>query len=186
MILYHGSNMEIGEILLSKGRHVKDFGRGFYLSADYMQAVRMSENVVRREGVGTPVVTKFEFIDDSLDNYNIRRFDGYTKEWAEFILENRKNRTNEQTAYNPAFLRYGKGDQIIEKDMTSADRQFLIETLCDDIVPMIMEEYQLTDKMALDKLYKSSTFLKIENPDTGLYYQSPVYIFDLLKEEFNA
>lgn len=70
--------------------------------------------------------------------------------------------------------------------MTSADRQFLIETLCDDIVSMIMEEYQLTDKEALDKLYKSSTFLKIENPDTGLYYQSPVYIFDLLKEEFNA
>ena len=36
MILYHGSNIEIGEILLSKGRHGKDFGRGFYLSADYM------------------------------------------------------------------------------------------------------------------------------------------------------
>lgn len=72
--------MKIGEILLSKSRHVKDFDRGFNLSADYMQAVRMSENVVRREGVGTPVVTKFEFIDDSLDNYNIRRFDGYTKE----------------------------------------------------------------------------------------------------------
>lgn len=60
MILYHGSNMEIDEILLSKGRHGKDFGRGFYLSADYMQAVRMSENVVRREGIGTPFVTKFE------------------------------------------------------------------------------------------------------------------------------
>lgn len=27
MILYHGSNIEIGEILLSKGRHGKDFGR---------------------------------------------------------------------------------------------------------------------------------------------------------------
>ena len=57
MILYHGSNIEISEIILTKGRHGKDFGRGFYLSADYRQAVRMAENVVRREGVGVPCVT---------------------------------------------------------------------------------------------------------------------------------
>ena len=75
--------------------------------------------------------------------------------------------------------------------MTATDRQFLIESLCEDIVPMIMEEYQLTDKDAFDKLYKdklykSTTFSKVEDPETGLYYQSPVYVFDMLKEEFNA
>lgn len=96
MILYHGSNIEIGEILLSKGRHGKDFGRGFYLSADYMQAVRMSENVVRREGSGTPIVTKFEFDESSLDGFNVKRFEGYTEEWAKFVLANRKNRSDEQ------------------------------------------------------------------------------------------
>ena len=96
MILYHGSNIEIGEILLSKGRHGKDFGRGFYLSADYKQAVRMSENVVRREGSGTPVVTKFEFDENSLNDFKVKRFDGYTEEWAEFVLMNRKNRSDEQ------------------------------------------------------------------------------------------
>ena len=85
MILYHGSNVEIEEILLSKGRHGKDFGRGFYLSADYMQAVRMSENVVRREGNGTP-----------FDGFSVKRFEGYTKDWAEFVLANRKNRSDEQ------------------------------------------------------------------------------------------
>ena len=61
---------------------------------------------------------------------------------------------------------------MIEKDMTA------------DIVPMIMEEYHLTDKEAFDRLYKSKTFSKIEDPETGLYYQSPVYVFDMLKEEF--
>ena len=79
MILYHGSNVEIEEILLSKGRHGKDFGRGFYLSADYMQAVRMSENVVRREGNGTPFVTKFEFDETSLDGFSVKRFEGTRK-----------------------------------------------------------------------------------------------------------
>ena len=67
--------------------------------------------------------------------------------------------------------------------MTATDRQFLSECLCEDIIPMIMEEYHLTDKDALDRLYKSKTFSKIEDPETGLYYQSPVYVFDMLKEE---
>ncbi len=68
---------------------------------------------------------------------------------------------------------------MIEKDMTATDRQFMIECLCEDIVPMIIEEYHLTDKEAFDRLYKSKTFSKIEDPETGLYYQSPVYVFDM-------
>ncbi len=68
--------------------------------------------------------------------------------------------------------------------MTPTERQFLIETLCEDLVPMIMEEYHLTDKQALDKLYKSQTFAKIEDFETGLYYQGAVYVFEFFKEEF--
>ena len=96
MILYHGSNIEINEIQLSKGRHGKDFGHGFYLSDDYRQAVRMSENVVRREACGTPIVTKFEFDTNALTSLNACHFDGYTKEWAEFILANRQNKSDKQ------------------------------------------------------------------------------------------
>lgn len=51
---------------------------------------------------------------------------------------------------------------------------------------MIMEEYHLTYRDAIDKLYKSRTFSKVEDPETGLYYQSPVYVFDMLKEEFKC
>ena len=57
---------------------------------------------------------------------------------------------------------------MIEKDMTATDRQFMIECLCEDIVPMIMEEYHLTDKEAFDRLYKSKTFSKIEDPQRTL------------------
>ena len=69
--------------------------------------------------------------------------------------------------------------------MTQVERQFLIETLCEDLVPMIMEEYNLSDREALDKLYKSNTFSKLEDPQTGLYYQGAVYVFDCFKEEFS-
>ena len=68
--------------------------------------------------------------------------------------------------------------------MTQIERQFLIETLCEDLIPMIMEEYDLTDREALDMLYKSNTFAKIEDPQTGLYYQGAVYVFEFLKDEF--
>ena len=71
----------------------------------------------------------------------------------------------------------------MKKDITS-ERQFLIETLCEDLIPMIMKEFQLTDKEAIDKLYTSNTFSKIEDEKTGLYYQGAVYVFDIFKEEF--
>ena len=69
--------------------------------------------------------------------------------------------------------------------MTQEERQFLIETLCEDLVPMIMEEYHLTDRVALDRLYRSNTFSKLEDPQTGLYYQGAVYVFEFIKEEFS-
>ena len=70
--------------------------------------------------------------------------------------------------------------------MTAADRQFLIECLCEDLVPMVMEEYGLTDMEAINLLYQSNTFAKIEDPQTGLYYQGAVYVFEYLKEEIDG
>lgn len=69
--------------------------------------------------------------------------------------------------------------------MTATDRQFLIECLCEDLVPMLMEEYGLTDMEAIKLLYQSNTFAKIEDPQTGLYYQGAVYVFEYLKEEIS-
>lgn len=70
--------------------------------------------------------------------------------------------------------------------MTPSERQFLIESLCEDLVPMLMEEYGFTSDEAMDVLYKSRTFSKVEDPQTGLYYQGSVYVFEYLKEEVNS
>lgn len=43
MILYHGTNMAFDAIDLTKSKPNKDFGRGFYLSADYDQALAMAK-----------------------------------------------------------------------------------------------------------------------------------------------
>lgn len=43
MILYHGSNVEIDTIDFSKSKVGKDFGVGFYLSAEEQQAQEMAD-----------------------------------------------------------------------------------------------------------------------------------------------
>lgn len=43
MILYHGSNIDIVEIDLLKSKPNKDFGRGFYLTEDFSQALDMAQ-----------------------------------------------------------------------------------------------------------------------------------------------
>lgn len=95
MKLYHGSNMIIDTIDLSRGRRGKDFGQGFYLSEDEQQALLMAERTVEREGCGSPSLTIYEFDESALDSLDLKtlRFEGYTEEWAHFILSNRQNKT---------------------------------------------------------------------------------------------
>lgn len=46
-----------------------------------------------------------------------------------------------------------------------------------------MDDYGMSMEQALDTVYDSNTYKKIERPSTGLYYQGAVYALDILKEE---
>lgn len=94
--LYHGSNVKIETIDLKKSRPNKDFGRGFYLSADREQAWRMGEFKALTEG-GEPVMNTYTFDETILDSGELRvkKFDAYTREWADFIFLNRNNKQSE-------------------------------------------------------------------------------------------
>lgn len=91
--LYHGSTTDIDVIDLSKSRPNKDFGRGFYLSADRQQAWRMGEFKATIEG-GEPVMNTYSFDERLLTSGELKvlTFDGYTREWADFIFMNRNNK----------------------------------------------------------------------------------------------
>lgn len=95
MILYHGSNIAIDEIDLSKSRPGKDFGKGFYLSADKQQAIEMAESKVAFLG-GEPIVTEFEFDGSIITSglLKVKTFNAYTEEWARFVYDNRENYTD--------------------------------------------------------------------------------------------
>lgn len=94
--LYHGSTVNINNIDLAKSRPNKDFGRSFYLSADRQQAWRMGEFKALTEG-GVPVMNTYLFDEAVLasDELRVLTFEGYTREWAEFIFLNRNNRSTD-------------------------------------------------------------------------------------------
>ena len=91
MKLYHGSNQPILEIDLSKGKEYKDFGKGFYTTHLYEQAVFWSNRIADRFG-GTATVTEFEFNLDAAitDGLSVKIFENPDKEWALFVMANRK------------------------------------------------------------------------------------------------
>ncbi len=94
MTLFHGTNVDFETIDLTKSKPNKDFGRGFYLSTDEEQAREMAQSKVDLYEFGEPIVQEYEFDDTMMAQLNVKRFNSYSEEWAEFILMNRNNPCN--------------------------------------------------------------------------------------------
>ena len=140
MKLYHGSNMSIDEIDLKRGRRGKDFGQGFYLSADCSQAQMMAERTVDREESGEATVTTYLFDDSILfkpSDLKVKVFEGYSIEWAEFILMNRRNKT-----YEPVH-----------------DYDIVYGPIADDKVGLQISRYQL-QYIPMDELIRQLSFIR--------------------------
>jgi len=65
-------------------------------------------------------------------------------------------------------------------------KQFQIECLTNELIAMLMEERNITMEQAMDIIYNSHTYEKVERASTGLFFQSAVYVMDLLQEELSA
>lgn len=90
MKLFHGSNVDFSAIDIRKCKPYKDFGQGFYLTDIYAQAEAMARRKVQIMG-GTSIVQVYELQESQLESIqlNVLRFEKPTKEWAEFIYQNR-------------------------------------------------------------------------------------------------
>lgn len=60
---------------------------------------------------------------------------------------------------------------------------FMVETLTRELITRLMEERSLSMRDAMDIVYNSKTYAALYNLNTGLYSQSPVYVYDVLEEE---
>lgn len=60
---------------------------------------------------------------------------------------------------------------------------FLFEGISSDVVRYLVEYNDMTLSEALATFHNSETFSKLEDFETGLYIESPAYIYDLLMSE---
>ena len=65
----------------------------------------------------------------------------------------------------------------------SNETQFLIDSLVERLTLRVMEEYGLSITEALSLVYNSQLYEKIVDVETGLFYQSSSYNYNLLRRE---
>ncbi|MBC5689503.1 hypothetical protein H8S37_11295 [Mediterraneibacter sp. NSJ-55] len=61
----------------------------------------------------------------------------------------------------------------------------LIEYMIQDIVDMVATDQKIEYDEAMNRFYNSEIFEKLQDKETGLYLESPEYVYDLFKDEMN-
>lgn len=82
MILYHSSTIKVEHPDTLHSRSFLDFGKGFYLTSIYDQAIKYAERFRRRGKVAW--LNTYQLRDD-LSSWNILRFESYDKAWLDFV-----------------------------------------------------------------------------------------------------
>jgi len=90
MKVYHGSDMKIETVDLSKCRVGTDFGHGFYVTKILRQAEDIAARVASWHDT-SPIITEFEFNEYAFEDkdFKVLRFENYTDEWLDFVVKNR-------------------------------------------------------------------------------------------------
>ncbi len=64
--------------------------------------------------------------------------------------------------------------------------EFIINCDVEEIISHLQEDYGMDMLEAFDTIYNSKIYKKLTDTDTGLYIQSPLYIYEYLKEEIEG
>lgn len=154
MKLYHGTNEDFSEVCLSKCRPNKDFGRGFYLTDIRRQAQMMAVRRCELEESGTPVVQVYEFDRSLLTNGELRvkRFENADREWAEFILMNRKARGKRMHDYDIVVGPVADDGVVFQLNLYM-QRLITLDTLVKELTyRKLNRQYLFGTERAIDKL----------------------------------
>ena len=69
--------------------------------------------------------------------------------------------------------------------LTTEQIKMMQEDMYADLIQLLMEGYGYTMDKAMETLYNSETFARLQDAETGLYYQSPGYVYSFLTNELN-
>lgn len=64
-------------------------------------------------------------------------------------------------------------------------QEFLVEGIIGDMVKWLMQDRSQSLHDALNLVYNSRTFEKLQNPATGLYAESSAYNYEMLVSELS-
>ncbi len=156
--LYHGSNVVIDDIDLSRSKRGKDFGQGFYLNPDPKQAMTMAVRTTRILGEGEPVLSCFEFNEELAieSGLNLKIFPDYSEEWAEFVVMNRKNNT--ETPVHPYDIVIGP---IADDTVGLQIRRYLMNYLS---VSKLIEELKYQGDRAIQYYFGTKRAVELLKP----------------------
>lgn len=82
MRLYHSSNISVPSPDTKHSREALDFGKGFYLTTIYEQAVSYAQRFTRRGQDAYLNSYNFEF---EPSKWKVKVFDSYDRDWLDFI-----------------------------------------------------------------------------------------------------
>ena len=82
MKLYHSSTQTVEHPDIQHSRDYLDFGKGFYLTSIYDQAVRYGQRFIRRNRPAW--LNTYEF-SDSVEGWKVLHFESYDKAWLDFV-----------------------------------------------------------------------------------------------------
>ena len=64
--------------------------------------------------------------------------------------------------------------------------QYMVECTTRDVISLLMERNDMQMEDALDKVYNSRTYENLQNEKSGLYIQSPEYVYEELMHELHS
>jgi len=70
-------------------------------------------------------------------------------------------------------------------NVSQAEFQNMKEEIVKDLIARLMDERGLLMQEAFDLVYNSRLFEKLNDPKTGLYFQSSGYVYSYLQEEID-
>ena len=68
--------------------------------------------------------------------------------------------------------------------MTQAQTDFIVNHIIDQLTLFLTQDFSLSIPDALNIIYNSETYRLVKEKENGLYIQSPSYIYELLKREY--
>ena len=141
MICYHGSDTIVDMPKILKAKRPLDFGGGFYVTTNKVQAEKWAIKVAYRNNKNDKYINCYEFDESfAISNLKVLRFDKADEQWLDFICANRSGKEVPQydiiigpvadDSVYKVVVKYENGD--IDKQM--ALKQLKTEMLCDQVL----------------------------------------------------